>query len=153
MDYKIYQLNSYSRLSYLSKKRLTRYIQTLERRGILKTELVSKFNRPTISVTPEGMDFLKAEENLPSRIYTKKGLDLMNSVDETLYRTLRELRKNIAQKKGIQAYMICNNGTLLEMARRKPKNHDSMKEIKGVGKRFMEKYGDLFLNAIIQYEN
>lgn len=149
IDYKIYPLDSYSSLSHLSKRRLTRYIQTLERRRILKTELVSKYNRPVISVTQEGMDFLKNDDNLSFRIYTKKSTDLMNGVDETLYRTLRQLRKDIAYERNIQAHRVCNNGSLLEMARQQPTNHDSMKAIKGIGKSFMKKYGDLFLNAII----
>ena len=44
--------------------------------------------------------------------------------------------------------MICTNEPLLEMARKKPTDYYSMKKIKYIGDRFMEKYGDLFLKII-----
>jgi ATP-dependent DNA helicase RecQ len=76
----------------------------------------------------------------------------LQGVDKDLYDILRELRKRIAAKEDIQAYIVCKNEAILQMAKKKPTNYDSMMNIKGIGKKFMDKYGDLFLNVIIKYE-
>lgn len=152
IDYQLNKLNSYSCLSYFSKKRLNRYINTLERWGILETKFKPKINKETIILTGKGKDFLLNNENLSFKIYGRKSADFMKGVDKSLFDILRELRKRIAQEQDIQAYKVCNNESLLLMAKKKPKSYDSMKKIKGIGKRFMEKYGDLFLNLINQYE-
>lgn len=75
------KLNSYSILSYFSKKRLTRYIKTLEKRGILKSEPVTEFKRPALFITSDGMDFLSTDKNLSFRIYGNKFNKIMGDVD------------------------------------------------------------------------
>lgn len=152
IDYNLNELNSYSSLSHFSAKRLNRYIDTMERRGLIEKELVTKFKRPTLSITEKGFKYLSLDENLPFRIYRRKSKNLMKDVDKNLYDILRDLRKKIAKKEDIQAYLVCNNEVLLLMAKEMPTNYDSLLSIKGVGNKFMAKYGDLFLNTIIKYK-
>lgn len=47
---------------------------------------------------------------------------------------------------------ICNNDILLEIARRKPTTLEELSSISGIGKVFIEKYGNYFVNEIIKYK-
>jgi ATP-dependent DNA helicase RecQ len=61
------------------------------------------------------------------------------------------LRKRLADEKNLPAYIVFGNATLSEMARVMPRSKDEMLEIKGVGDKKFESYGELFLNEISQY--
>jgi ATP-dependent DNA helicase RecQ len=68
-----------------------------------------------------------------------------------LYDHLVSLRKRLADEKNLPAYIVFGNATLSEMARVMPRSKDEMLEIKGVGDKKFESYGELFLNEISQY--
>jgi ATP-dependent DNA helicase RecQ len=67
------------------------------------------------------------------------------SVDEELLTLLKSLRLHLARERGIPAYMIFNDATLLEMADRKPKTEAELLQVPGVGPAKLEKYGAAFL--------
>lgn len=128
---------------------MERYIRTLISLGFLKINYVSEFrNIPTLSLTDNGLEFLDGDENLKVSIYGKDAMDCMQDVDKNLYEALRNLRKQIAGEIEMPAYIVCSNEPLLEMARQKPIDYDSMIKIKGIGKRFRERYGERFLEVI-----
>lgn len=65
-----------------------------------------------------------------------------------LFETLRRLRKKIAKEADLPPYIVFPDSTLREMAAKLPLDPSALLEIKGVGRRKMEKYGDLFIEAI-----
>jgi ATP-dependent DNA helicase RecQ len=68
-----------------------------------------------------------------------------SSVDGELLTLLKSLRLHLAREKGVPAYLIFNDATLLEMAARKPRNEAELLQVPGVGPAKLEKYGDAFL--------
>lgn len=68
-----------------------------------------------------------------------------------LYESLVILRKGIADQKHIPAYLIFSNATLSEMAEESPKTKDAFLEIKGVGEKKYETYGEIFIAEIRRY--
>ncbi|MFT5885152.1 MAG: ATP-dependent DNA helicase RecQ [Arcticibacterium sp.] len=70
-----------------------------------------------------------------------------------LFDILRNLRKTLADKKGVPPYVIFHDSSLLEMASVKPIIKSQMLAISGVGQEKMKKYGDLFLKEILNYVN
>ena len=72
----------------------------------------------------------------------------MEGVDEGLFEALRALRREIADSKGIPAYVVFHDATLLDMARRKPATEAELLEIFGLGERKAAQYGQAFLNVI-----
>lgn len=78
------------------------------------------------------------------------GAGLKNSADENLYEKLTALRKRLADEKKIPAYLIFSNATLVEMAVIKPITRDAMLEVKGVGDKKFETYGEVFLEEIMR---
>ena len=68
--------------------------------------------------------------------------------DEALFNILRNLRLEIARKKGLPPYMIFSDKTLREMCIKLPDNKMSFLRISGIGRVKLETYGSLFLDAI-----
>lgn len=71
-----------------------------------------------------------------------------SSADETLFETLRALRKKLADENGLPPYVIFHDATLREMAARKPATLDEFATIPGVGQTKLVRYGALFIDAI-----
>ena len=72
----------------------------------------------------------------------------LSAEDEKLLADLYALRKRLAAKQKVPAYMIFNDATLREMARKKPLSLDELLNITGVGEKKAAHYGRDFLRVI-----
>ena len=70
---------------------------------------------------------------------------------DELFEELRQLRKKLAQERGIPPYLVLTDTTLLEMAQLRPTFDHELQRIEGFGERKIQQYGDAFLNAIRQF--
>jgi ATP-dependent DNA helicase RecQ len=70
----------------------------------------------------------------------------------SLFETLRKLRSEIAKEEEVPAYIIFNDATLKQMEIQRPMSDDEFLAIDGVGKAKLEKYGDSFIKAIIDFQ-
>ncbi len=68
--------------------------------------------------------------------------------DEVLFGRLRELRKQLADERGVPAYVIFGDATLREMARRYPATQHAMRGVFGVGERKLEEFGTVFAAVV-----
>ena len=68
--------------------------------------------------------------------------------DEVLFGRLRELRKRLADERGVPAYVIFGDATLRDMARRYPATKDAMRGVFGVGERKFEEFGAVFAAVV-----
>jgi ATP-dependent DNA helicase RecQ len=68
--------------------------------------------------------------------------------EEALFEALRTLRRQIADREGVPAYVIFHDATLREMASLRPATPDEMLDVSGVGERKLEKYGGEFLAVL-----
>ncbi len=64
---------------------------------------------------------------------------------EILFEELRTLRRQIADRERVPAYVIFHDSTLREMAVLRPLDADGLLEVGGVGVKKLEKYGEEFL--------
>jgi ATP-dependent DNA helicase RecQ len=71
--------------------------------------------------------------------------------DDALFHHLRALRKQIADRKRVPAYVIFNDRTLRAMADHRPETPAQMLRIPGVGPAKLERYGREFLDAIAEH--
>jgi len=71
--------------------------------------------------------------------------------EEGLFEELRALRKKLARKAGVPPYVIFSDQTLRELARQKPVTLAQMREVSGVGKQKLNKYGFDFIDAIARH--
>ncbi len=65
--------------------------------------------------------------------------------DEALFQSLRALRKELADRQQVPAYIIFSDKVLRDMAARKPTTPAEMLEVSGVGPAKLERYGSAFL--------
>jgi superfamily II DNA helicase RecQ len=72
--------------------------------------------------------------------------------DDALFEELRALRRQIADREGVPAYVIFHDATLREMAAVRPQTPDELLEVNGVGARKLEKYGGEFLGVLCDHE-
>jgi len=72
----------------------------------------------------------------------------LGPVDLSLFEKLRELRKRLADERGVPPYVIFGDATLMEMSRRRPGNEAELLDISGVGQVKLQRHGDAFLRAI-----
>ena len=70
------------------------------------------------------------------------------SVDDSLLDSLRQLRKQIAERESLPAYIVFSDDALADMVARKPVTLDQFSEIHGVGQIKLDKYGKVFVSLI-----
>jgi ATP-dependent DNA helicase RecQ len=67
---------------------------------------------------------------------------------EALFQVLRGLRKELADRQGVPAYIVFSDRVLREMAKRRPTTPAELLEVSGVGPAKLERYGEAFLQAL-----
>lgn len=72
-------------------------------------------------------------------------------VNSELLDALKALRKSIASKKSVPAYVIFSDATLTDMCKKCPETPDEMLEVSGVGRTKLEKFGKEFLEVIAKF--
>lgn len=105
--------------------------------GQEKAELVEIVNHPD--------DFKVKKETKKIRIITSEDEDL------DLFEYLRVLRKDLANKEGVPAYIILSDKVLHLLASSKPTTLDAFGAISGIGDYKRDRYGKLFVARIIKY--
>lgn len=75
------------------------------------------------------------------------------TVDNELFEILRRLRHEIAVGEKVPPYMVFGDSTLKELSSRMPVDKEQMLEVSGVGERKYDKYGQQFIEKIMNYLN
>ena len=118
----------------------------------------------TWTVTDAGRRVLKGAEKITLRKDTlKPGRKAARAVanataladgaagDTELFEALRRRRSALAKEQRVAAYVVFADKTLIDMARRKPKNAAEMAAVHGVGEAKLKQYGEVFLEIIRQH--
>lgn len=71
--------------------------------------------------------------------------------DEILFARLRALRKQLADERGVPAYVIFGDATLRQMARDYPETLAAMHDIFGMGEKKREQFGEVFAAEIVDH--
>lgn len=78
-----------------------------------------------------------------SEILTSKGLDL--------FEKLRQVRTDLARQEGMPPYIIFSDKTLTDMCVKLPIDRSEMLTVVGVGENKLNKYGEYFIDSIIEF--
>jgi superfamily II DNA helicase RecQ len=149
---KLNKLKTFSVLSSFSKDQLTTVIEILIQKGLIKIENISDYNKfPVLKITDKGKNFLDGKENIQVVILDAlidNDIPEFNGLEKNLFIKLRALRRDIAQQNDLPAFTICGDQVLREICFKKPTDAQQLVSIKGIGEKFANKYGDLFLEII-----
>jgi ATP-dependent DNA helicase RecQ len=114
-------------------------------------------------LTPQGFAFLKQKETLRLRKFTGKAkvsgsmqakatMTFDNDADRELFYALKTARLELAKEQNVPPYVIFHDRTLRELAIQKPASRFALSGISGVGETKIERYGDIFLQVIANFE-
>ncbi len=73
------------------------------------------------------------------------------TIDRSLLDALKALRKELARERGVPAYQVFSDATLVEMVARRPASEAQLLAVPGVGPKKLAVYGDEFLSTIRCY--
>jgi len=115
-----------------------------------------------LKITSDGMSFLRNKPILQMRLdpktiggspsksgkKTDPALSLENPEDQELFAALKALRMGIAKENNVPPYVVFHDKTLIDMVLHKPSSLTAMSSIPGVGQSKLDKYGQIFLDAL-----
>jgi ATP-dependent DNA helicase RecQ len=166
------QLSTYGIGADLSKDAWQQLIRQLIHRGYLEQD-IARYS--VLRLTPAAMALLRGDETLVlarprvklPRAERKRagrarggslGPDTLVEVpvelrepsadEERLFAHLRTVRKELADRQGVPAYIVFGDATLREMAAHRPGTDDELLAVNGVGETKLKRYGEAFLEAI-----
>lgn len=138
-------------------------LDTLSTYGIMK-EYSSKFIRDLIKtlldleyvnlkegtysmlkLNPRSIRVLKSKEKVICKLSEDSEEKMEN---KELFNKLRLWRKEKANALGIKPYIIFSDSTLIELTNKIPKNKEELLNIRGMGEKKLEKYGEEVLRVI-----
>ena len=137
-----FKLTTFGIMSSYNRTNLEEFIYYLISENYLEQ---SAGSFPTLKLTPKAFEVLKNIKAVFRRVNESVTFDYF---EDSLFETLNNLRKEIAQKEGVPPYIIFSDLTLMEMAEKKPQNRWEMLKIRGIGNQKFKNYGDLFLKTI-----
>jgi ATP-dependent DNA helicase RecQ len=122
----------------------------LVRLGYLRQD-ASKFN--AAELTDEGRAALKSRQKItltrpvtaPEPAKHRAG---EISCDEALFEKLRQLRKQLADERGVPPYIVFSDVSLRQMARSYPQNEAEFSRISGVGEKKLREFGVTFMAEV-----
>lgn len=117
-----------------------------------------------LSISEAGRRFLRERPALMLRVPTKpktaraKGPHkstsaVLSEADQRLFQALREKRTEIARGQNVPPYVIFHDKTLIELAAARPGSRSQMAKVPGIGEAKLDRYGDVFLAVIAEYES
>lgn len=74
---------------------------------------------------------------------------LLSNEQEVLFEKLRQLRMEIAKEEKVPPYIVLSDKTLVHMCQVRPENKAQMLKVSGVGEFKYQKYGESFLEVIL----
>ena len=149
------QLSTYGLLKEHSLKTIRHWINQLLAEQFL---VQADADYPVLQITAQGRELLKGNIT-PHLVQPEEAIKATESsqqeswegVDKGLYEALRQLRRELAQKKNLQPYMVFDDVTLRAFARHRPSGLEEILRIRGVGLVKRDDYGNQFLNCIADY--
>lgn len=113
---------------------------------------------PILKLAPKSRGVLTGQETLrmmleipqKKKAAAAKGAPLPPA-DEKLLAALKDLRKSLAMRQSIPAYVVFTDATLVDMCRLKPKTQEEFMEVSGVGQAKSQRYGEVFLAVIAEF--
>ena len=150
------ELSTYGLMKAIPRDRVNAYIEALERAGYLYTEpgyrtlcLTEKADCVLYDKQPVKVELKLEDTKKPTRGTPPKAVPLQT--DAVIFESLRTLRREIAEREGIAAYMVFSDATLRDMAAKMPRNERELLEVSGVGEYKLRKYGRVFLDKLLQF--
>ncbi|QHS23327.1 DNA helicase RecQ [Virgibacillus sp. MSP4-1] len=141
-----HKLSTYGLMKNRREMEIVELVNYLLAEGYLK---LTDGKYPVVQLTQNVLPILKGE----AKVYKKMTIVKQQQTegDEELFEQLRTLRKQLADDEGVPPYVVFSDATLKEMTMYYPEDQNRLLAIKGVGQAKLDKYGEIFIEAIQSY--
>ena len=150
------QLSTYGLLKNLPRKQVTNLIYQLVDAALIER---TGSERPVLRLNEESWQVMRGNRQVkllrtkrPKTARTQIEETSWRDVDETLFESLRELRRAIAAERGVPAYVILHDSNLRDLARARPATLEALGAIRGMGEKKLADFGVRLLERIADYE-
>ncbi|PKR77165.1 DNA helicase RecQ [Halalkalibacillus sediminis] len=147
IDFNFHHLSTYGLLKQYTEKEIIHIINYLVADSYLA---ITDAQFPVLKLTPRSINILKDQEKVWMKVRDEKR-EVSSSYSEELFQILRGLRKSIASDHGLPPYLVFSDATLKDMARRIPDTKSSMLQVKGVGEKKYDQFGEEFLTELKKF--
>ncbi len=149
------RLSTYGLLDELPKKRLMNYVYQLVDAGLLERTAT---DYPVLILNDASWEVLRGQRSVklmrskskPVK-KTRAAVESWEGVDEGLFEHLRKVRRELAEARGVPAYVIFGDASLRGMARSKPTTPSAFLATHGVGEKKLADFGERFMRCIREY--
>lgn len=114
----------------------------------------------TLSITPKSIQAVNQKEQIMLKLPALKAVKEPRQpssckgdveCDDGLFEELRQLRKQLADDRGVPPYVVFGDVTLKLMARELPQTDDAFLKLSGVGERRLADFGAAFMKTIAEW--
>ncbi|MDH3730214.1 MAG: ATP-dependent DNA helicase [Acidimicrobiia bacterium] len=95
-----------------------------------------------------GIDLLAGLTAQPKAAFTTTTPGMGDARSSPLFEDLKAVRRQLADAKGVPAYIVFSDASLLAMAAAKPTTEAELLNVNGVGPKKLESYGEAFLEVL-----
>jgi ATP-dependent DNA helicase RecQ len=150
------KLSTHGLLADQSKKQVRDWIEQLVGQGYL----LKRGEYSLLRITEKGWHAIRGEDTprllrpvkrAAKRAVTERFEDSWEGVDFGLFEALRDLRRAIARRKHVPAYIVFGDASLRDMARKRPTTVEAFRQVNGVGDAKARQYAREFTTAIKNY--
>lgn len=144
---KLNELSVYGIMKDTPKAQLEGMIKELDEQSLLN---ITDDQYHVLKADPSCASVLKGETKVTRMIRRASAVTVSSSADP-LTAALRKLRKMLAESEKVPAYVVFPDATLRLIAEKKPQTKSQLKEIQGMGKRKVNKYGARIIRTVKEY--
>ena len=156
LEARLDNVSTYGIMKEYSDSAISEIIMTLVSSGYIH---MTHDKYPVLKLTSKSADVLSGKTKLHHKKHLLQKKDEKEKASKSikggnidfdieLFEKLKQYRYKIAQEKGLPPYVIFHDIALKEMAAYLPVNKESFLEIKGVGEKKYENYGEGFIDII-----
>ena len=151
------QLSTYGLLKESPATHVRDWIEQLASQGFLVR--TGEYN--VLAVTPTGWEVLRgaaspqllkpAAKKLKAARGTRTEAASWEGVDGELLDVLREVRRKLADGRNLPPWMLMDEATLRDLARRRPTTLNGFRLVRGIGDKKTADYGEIVVKAIVEH--
>ena len=159
MKHNLHTLHTYGMLAFIRTKVLKHIINSMIKEKLLIIDQLKELDYQgnpleVVKVHQNGIEFLDSNINKPFFFIpemSEKNLTMIAGSDLGLFEALLILRNSLVEI-DMPIYTVCANAPLAEMTLKKPNTLEELFNIKGIGQKFIEKYGQKFIDLINNWQ-
>lgn len=151
MDKGLQNLSTFAIMKDKSQKYIRDLIGVLIADGYIK---VSGLRYPILKLTQKSKQVLFNDKKVYIRNIKAENIKedfTSDTYDRDLLNILKKLRLQLARQRNIPPFIIFSDSSLIDMAKKVPKNDEEFLKVKGVGDKKLIQYGDIFIAEIKDY--